>query len=68
MLAAKGVRIALQGHMPVMAGIQAVHDTLKALRDGTPPKALKGVASGDLMGRLTRAADYQRQTTDYLGD
>ena len=68
MLAAKGVRIALQGHMPVMAGIQAVHDTLKALRDGTPPKALKGVASDDLMGRLTRAADYQRQTTDYLGD
>jgi carboxyvinyl-carboxyphosphonate phosphorylmutase len=68
MLGAKGVRIALQGHMPIMAGIQAVHNTLKALRDGTPPKALPGVASGELMARLTRAADYQRQTTDYLGD
>jgi carboxyvinyl-carboxyphosphonate phosphorylmutase len=68
MLAAKGVRIALQGHMPIMAGIQAVHDTLKALRDGTPPKALKGVASGDLMARFTRAADYKRQTADFLGD
>jgi len=66
MLAAKGVRIALQGHMPIMAGIQAVHDTLKALRDGTAPKALKGVASGDLMARVTRAADYQRQATEFL--
>jgi carboxyvinyl-carboxyphosphonate phosphorylmutase len=68
MLSAKGVRIALQGHMPIMAGIQAVHDTLKALREGTPPKDLVGVASGDLMARFTRAADYQRQTDDYLGD
>jgi len=66
MLGAKGVRIALQGHMPIMAGIQAVHDTLKALREGTPPKELPGVASGELIGRVTRAADYKRQATDYL--
>ncbi|MFP6756909.1 MAG: isocitrate lyase/PEP mutase family protein [Alphaproteobacteria bacterium] len=66
MLAAKGVRIALQGHMPIMAAIQAVHDTLKALRGGTPPKALTGVASRDLMAGLTRAADYRRQTEDFL--
>jgi carboxyvinyl-carboxyphosphonate phosphorylmutase len=68
MLAAKGVRIALQGHMPIMAGIQAVHDTLKALREGTAPGALKGVASSDLMTRVTRAADYRRQTAEFLGD
>ncbi len=67
MLAAKGVRIALQGHMPIMAGIQAVHDTLKALRDGTAPNALTGVASGELVARVTRASDYKRQTDDFLG-
>jgi carboxyvinyl-carboxyphosphonate phosphorylmutase len=65
-LASRGVRIALQGHMPIMAGIQAVHDTLKALREGVAPKNLKGVAGKELMDRVTRAADYKRQTTDWL--
>lgn len=66
MLGRLGVRIGLQGHMPIMAGIQAVHDTLKALRDGTAPKDLKGVASGELMKRVTRGADYERMTKDFL--
>ena len=46
-LASKRVRVALQGHQPIMAAAQAVHDTLKALRDGVPPKDLKGVPSAD---------------------
>lgn len=66
MLGRLGVRIGLQGHMPIMAGVQAVHDTLKALREGTAPKDLKGVASGELMKRVTRADDYNRMTKNFL--
>ena len=56
-LASQRVRIALQGHAPFAAATQAVYDTLKALRDGASPKHLKGVASSELMGRLTRDAE-----------
>ena len=66
-LAARRVRICLQGHQPFAAAVQAVHDTLKALRSGTAPADLKGVASGELMGQVTREADYQRWTREFLG-
>jgi carboxyvinyl-carboxyphosphonate phosphorylmutase len=66
-LSSRNVRICLQGHQPFSAAVQAVHDTLKALRDGTAPKDLKGVASADLMKRVTRDADYQRWTKEFLG-
>ncbi|MBN9262373.1 MAG: isocitrate lyase/phosphoenolpyruvate mutase family protein [Hyphomicrobium sp.] len=65
-LAARGVRICLQGHLPIQAAIQAIHDTMKALRDGTAPKDVKGLASADLVKRVTRADDYDRWTKDYL--
>lgn len=67
-LGAQGVRVCLQGHQPFMAAVQAVHDTLKALRDGTEPGDLPGVASGDLMKRVTRDADYNRGMKTFLGD
>ena len=41
-LAGQRVRIALQGHAPFAAATQAVYETLKALREGLPPKALEG--------------------------
>ncbi len=66
-LAQYGVRICLQGHQPFMAAIEAVHATLKALREGTPPADLKGVASPELMRRVTRDDDYRRWMKDYLG-
>jgi carboxyvinyl-carboxyphosphonate phosphorylmutase len=66
-LSARGVRIALQGHQPFMAAVRAAHDTLKALREGTQPGDLDGVASGDLMKRLTRDGDYRRWMNDFLG-
>jgi oxaloacetate decarboxylase len=65
-LGASGVRIALQGHQPFMAAVQAVHDTLKALRDGTPPGKLTGIASSELMQRVTRERDYRGWTEDFL--
>jgi carboxyvinyl-carboxyphosphonate phosphorylmutase len=61
------VRIALQGHQPFAAGVKAVYETLKALREGTPPAKLQGVADADLMKRVTRGADYTKWTQEFLG-
>jgi carboxyvinyl-carboxyphosphonate phosphorylmutase len=66
-LAARRVRIALQGHAPIAAATQAVYDTLKALRDGTPPKQLKALASAELTARLTREAEVKTRGRDMLG-
>ena len=65
-LAEHGVRVALQGHQPFVAAVNAVHETLKALREGTPPGDLPGVAPQDLMRRVTRDADYRRSMEDFL--
>src|SRR5215467_15200682 len=48
-MAAHRVRVALQGHAPFSAAVQAVYDTLKALRDGTKPSELQGIAPSELM-------------------
>jgi oxaloacetate decarboxylase len=66
-LAARGVRIALQTHAPIMAAQRAVHETLKALREGVAPKDLPLAPRDDLMARVTRDADYKRWTKQYLG-
>jgi carboxyvinyl-carboxyphosphonate phosphorylmutase len=66
-LADKRVRIALQGHAPFAAATQAVYETLKALRDGQPPKNLKGLASSELTNRVTRDADVKARSAEFLG-
>ncbi len=66
-LGAKGVRVCLQGHQPFMAAVKAVHDTLKALRDGRPPAEIENLPSKELMKRVTRDADYRRWMYDLLG-
>ena len=66
-LASQRVRVALQGHAPFAAATQAVYETLKALREGSPPKALKGLASSELTGRVTREAEVRAHSRDFLG-
>jgi oxaloacetate decarboxylase len=66
-LASRRVRIALQGHQPFSAAVQAVYSTLKALRDGTRPEDLQGVASAEMMRRVTRDGDYKSWTEKFLG-
>jgi carboxyvinyl-carboxyphosphonate phosphorylmutase len=61
-----GVRVSLQGHQPFMAAVQAMHDTLKALRQGTAPAQLQGIASADLIRQLSRDADYQVWQEEFL--
>jgi carboxyvinyl-carboxyphosphonate phosphorylmutase len=65
-LAAHGVRIALQGHAPSFAAMAAVHATLKALRDGTPPGKLPGLADAGLSKAALREDDYARWTREFL--
>ena len=66
-LGAHGVRIALQGHQPFQAAVQATFETLKALRDGADPTRLAGLASARLLRQVTRADDYERRTGEFLG-
>jgi carboxyvinyl-carboxyphosphonate phosphorylmutase len=66
-LVGQRVRIALQGHAPFAAATQAVYETLKALRDGQPANQLKGLASSELTGRVTRDADMKARGAGFLG-
>ena len=66
-LSSQGVRICLQGHQPFMAAIAAVHATLKALREGTPPGEISGVAPADLVKSVTRDCEHQAWLKNFLG-
>jgi carboxyvinyl-carboxyphosphonate phosphorylmutase len=65
-LATQRVRVCLQGHLPVMAAIRAVHDTLKALRQGAKPNEIGGGASEALLQQVTRDKDYKAWTKEFL--
>jgi oxaloacetate decarboxylase len=62
----KRVKIALQGHAPFAAATQAVYETLKALREGTLPKQLKGLASAELTSRVTRESETKARLAAFL--
>jgi carboxyvinyl-carboxyphosphonate phosphorylmutase len=66
-LAAHGVRVALQGHLPFYAAAKAVYDTLKYLRDGGAPAGLKDrVASDELLRIALQQEEYGRRQRDFL--
>ncbi|NKB49109.1 MAG: oxaloacetate decarboxylase [Alphaproteobacteria bacterium] len=67
-LAEHGARIALQSHLPFSAGVGAVYEALKALREGTAPADISHAGSKELIARVLRQDDYDRWTDDYLGD
>lgn len=66
MLADRGVRVCLTGHQPFQAAIAALHATLKALREGTPPDKLPGLASPALGASATHADAYAAAVAAYL--
>ena len=65
-LGSLGVRVALQGHQPIMAAAQAAYSTLKALKDGAQPEELENVPDGDFMKKYMNDADYRRQIESFL--
>lgn len=66
-LASRGVRICLQGHQPFTAAVQAVHDTLKSLREGASPGDLVDKSSSGLLQGLTRENEYRSWMKEFLG-
>jgi carboxyvinyl-carboxyphosphonate phosphorylmutase len=65
-LSARHVAVCLQGHLPFMAAVKAVHETLKALREGAAPASIKGIAPPDLMKQVLRQADHAKWSKDFL--
>ena len=66
-LASRGVRVALQGHLPIQAAMAAVHATLRALRDGTPPSQVTGLPAPALSRMASREAEHASWTEMFLG-
>lgn len=66
-LAARGVRILLQGHQPVAAAVKALHDTYTHLYHGGAPADLKSrIASAQEMARLVNSEGYKGWQREYL--
>ena len=65
-LSSRNVRICLKGHQPFAAAVQAVYATLKAIREGVPVEELNGIASPDLMKKVTRADEYDVMVQEFL--
>ena len=61
------VKVWMAGHQAFNAAVQGLVDAMKAVREGARPSELKNIAPSPLMAKLTRAADYQAATRDYLG-
>lgn len=66
-LESRGVRIWLWGHQPFAAGVKALHDAMRAVRDGATPAELAGIAPESLLRELTRSAEYDSLSKDFLG-
>jgi carboxyvinyl-carboxyphosphonate phosphorylmutase len=65
-LSARNVRVCLQGHLPFMAAVKAVYETLQALRQGTAPADIKTTAPAELMKQVMRQADHAGWSKEFL--
>ncbi len=65
-LASRRVRVCLRGHQGFAASVQALYDTAQAVLAGTAPGQLPNVAPESLMARLTRAAEHERSSEQFL--
>ncbi len=65
-LSGRGVRIALQGHQPIRAAVQAIYATMQAMRAGTPAAKLQAMPTAELM-RIAMAEDeYDQWMRNFL--
>lgn len=65
-LAALNARICLQPHVPIAAAIEALAKTYTAMRGGTTPSAVEGVAGKDRLNSVMRKADYDDWTKRFM--
>lgn len=61
-----GVRMSLQGHQAIMAGVEAAYAIMRALRDGVAPAALQGLPADPLVDLVTRAEQYDSWIREFL--
>jgi carboxyvinyl-carboxyphosphonate phosphorylmutase len=66
-LASQRVRVRIPPHLPIAAAAQALHNTMAEMRKGTPAAQIPGLPKDDLMKRISREAEYARQTDAWLG-
>ncbi|HVE89331.1 MAG TPA: hypothetical protein VNA44_06475, partial [Burkholderiaceae bacterium] len=64
-LASRRVRICLRGHAGFAASVQALYDAAQSLFAGTAP-GIANVAAESLMARLTKAAEHERRSDEFL--
>ena len=65
-LASRRVRVCLRGHQGFAASVQALYEVAQAVFAGAAPGKLPHVASDLLMARLTRAAELEQLSTEFL--
>jgi carboxyvinyl-carboxyphosphonate phosphorylmutase len=65
-LASRRVRVFSPGHQAFAASVQAIHETMKAVRDGAPVAGLSGIAGKELMDWVTRADAYDAHAKRFL--
>ncbi len=65
-LSRRNVRLALQGHQPFAASVQATYGTLKALRDGLEPSGLERIADATMMNRVMCDAEWEDRIKRFL--
>src|SRR5207237_156424 len=66
-LAAMGVRIVSMGTQPFYAGIKAVYDAMKHIRDGGQAADIKDkLPTEELLDSLLRSKDYAARKKEYL--
>ena len=66
-LASRRVRLWSSGHQAFNVAVKALHDAMKAVRDGTLSSRLPEMASARLMTSVTGAGDYKSWTKQFLG-
>ncbi len=65
-LASRRVRICLRGHAGFAASVQALYDAAQSLFAGTASGKMPNVASESLMARLTKVAEHERRSDEFL--
>ncbi|GIK87157.1 MAG: oxaloacetate decarboxylase [Betaproteobacteria bacterium] len=65
-LAARRVRLWSGGHQSVNVAIQALHDAMRAVHEGTHPSRLPGIAAKETIDALTAADDYAAHTRHFV--
>ena len=65
-LTSRRVRVCLRGHQGFAASVQALYDTARAVLAGIAPGKLHNVAPESLMAQLTRAAEHERFSEQFL--